>query len=200
VTRVHQTDFPAEQPEAQAAPRVPRAHGDQERPENPGLPPRQGPQAPERVTAPVTSNARVSVPATPDSKLQIDVLRLRVRREFLFVAAGFAERRRLIVVQARRRAPPRAEAGAGFTTTKKIGNAVIRNRARRRLREAARALLPVHGIGGTDYVFVARQETAAAPWPRLLDDMEKALVSLRHRLLPPDGAPQADASASSSRI
>ena len=199
MTRVHQTDFPAEQPEAQAAPRVPRAHGDQERPENPGLPPRQGPQAPERVSAPVTSNARVSVPATPDSKLQIDVLRLRVRREFLFVAAGFSERRRLIVVQARRRAPPRAEAGAGFTTTKKIGNAVIRNRARRRLREAARALLPVHGIGGADYVFVARQETAAAPWPRLLDDMEKALVSLRHRLLPPDGAPQADASASSSR-
>jgi len=200
VTRVHQTDFPAEQPEAQAAPRVPRAHGDQERPENPGLPPRQGPQAPERVSALVTSNARVSVPATPDSKLQIDVLRLRVRREFLFVAAGFAERRRLIVVQARRRTLPRAEAGAGFTTTKKIGNAVIRNRARRRLREAARALLPVHGIGGADYVFVARQETAAAPWPRLLDDMEKALVSLRHRLLPPDGAPQADASASSSRI
>ena len=200
MTRVHQTDFPAEQPEAQAAPRVPRAHGDQERPENPGLPPRQGPQAPERVSAPVTSNARVSVPATPDSKLQIDVLRLRVRREFLFVAAGFADRRRLIVVQARRRTLPRAEAGAGFTTTKKIGNAVIRNRARRRLREAARALLPVHGIGGADYVFVARQETAAAPWPRLLDDMEKALVSLRHRLLLPDGAPQADASASSSRI
>ena len=200
MTRVHQTDFPAEQPEAQAAPRVPRAHGDQERPENPGLPPRQGPQALERLSAPVTSGERISVPATPDSKLQIDVLRLRVRREFLFVAAGFAERRRLIVVQARQRAPTRAGAGAGFTTTKKIGNAVIRNRARRRLREAARALLPVHGISGADYVFVARQETAAAPWPRLLDDMEKALVSLRHRLLPPDGAPQADASASSSRI
>lgn len=115
------------------------------------------------------------------------------------MAEGFAERRRLIVVQARRRTPPRAEAGAGFTTTKKIGNAVIRNRARRRLREAARALLSVHGVGGADYVFVARQETAAAPWPRLLDDMEKALVSLRHRLLPPDGALQADASASSSR-
>lgn len=122
-----------------------------------------------------------------------------MRREFLFVAEGFAERRRLIVVQARRRSAPRPEAGAGFTTTKKIGNAVIRNRARRRLREAARTLLPVHGIGGADYVFVARQETATAPWPRLLDDMEKALVSLRRRLLPNDGALQADASASSSR-
>ena len=191
MTRVHQTDFPAEQPEAQAAPRVPRAHGDQERPENPGLPPRQGPQAPERVSAPVTSNARVSVPATPDSKLQIDVLRLRVRREFLFVAAGFAERRRLIVVQARRRTLPRAEAGAGFTTTKKVGNSVIRNRARRRLREAARALLPQLGVAGADYVFIARQETAMAPWPRLLDDMEMALISLRRRLLPAGDSPPA---------
>jgi ribonuclease P protein component len=127
------------------------------------------------------------------------VLRLRVRREFIFVAQGFGERRRLIVVQARRRNPPRPETGAGFTTTKKIGNAVIRNRARRRLREAAMALLPVHGVRGADYVFVARQETAAAPWPRLLDDMEKALVSLSRRLLLPDGALQADASASNSR-
>ena len=189
MTRVHQTDFPAEQPEAQAAPRVPRAHGDQEWPENSGSPPREGPQAAERV----------SVPASSDIAQQLEVLHLRVRREFLFVAGGFSERRRLIVVQARRRDPPRCEASAGFTTTKKIGNAVIRNRARRRLREAARSLLPVHGIGGADYVFVARQETATAPWPRLLDDMERALISLRRRLLTSDGAFQADASASSSR-
>jgi ribonuclease P protein component len=189
VTRVHKKDFPAEQPEAQAAPRVPFAHGHQERSEDSGLAPGQGPQAAQRLGSPSAS----------DTKPQVEVLRLRVRREFLFVAEGYAERRRLIVVQARRRNPPRAEAGAGFTTTKKIGNAVIRNRARRRLREAARALLPVLGVGGAGYVFVARQETAAAPWPRLLDDMEKALISLRRRLLPQDGAPQADASASSSR-
>jgi ribonuclease P protein component len=189
VTRVHQADFPAQQPEAQAAPWLPFAHGHQERPEDSGLSPRQGPQAAERVGPPGLS----------DDSQRLDVLRLRVRREFLFVAEGYAERRRLIVVQARRRNPPRAEAGAGFTTTKKIGNAVIRNRARRRLREAARALLPDLGVSGADYVFVARQETAAAAWPRLLDDMEKALISLRRRLLPSDGAPQADASASSSR-
>jgi ribonuclease P protein component len=192
VTRVHQTDFPAEQPEAQAAPRVPRAHGDQERPEDPGLASRQGPQAAERVTV---GDSRTTTHNTPP----LEVLRLKVRREFLFVAEGYAERRRLIVVQARRRNTPRPEAGAGFTTTKKIGNAVIRNRARRRLREAARSLLPGLGVGGADYVFVARQETAAAPWPRLLDDMEKALISLRQRLLPPASAPSANASAPSSR-
>jgi ribonuclease P protein component len=129
----------------------------------------------------------------------VEVERLRVRREFLFVAEGYSERKRLLVVQARRRNTPRPEAGAGFTTTKKVGNAVIRNRARRRLREAARSLLPGLGVGGADYVFVARQETAAAPWPRLLDDMEKALISLRQRLLPPASAPSANASAPSSR-
>jgi ribonuclease P protein component len=115
------------------------------------------------------------------------VERLRARREFLFVADGFAERRRFLVVQARRRPEPRPAAGAGFTATRKVGSAVIRNRSRRRLREAVRLLLPVLGRPGVDYVFVARQETATAPWARLLDDMETALISLRRRF-PGDGA------------
>lgn len=130
----------------------------------------------------------------------VEVERLRVRREFLFVAEGYAERRRILVVQARRRAQPRLTAGEGFTTTKKIGGSVVRNRARRRLREAARALLPGLGVAGADYVFIARQETATAPWPRLLDDMEKALISLRRRLLPAgDGGQPASAVTSIDR-
>jgi ribonuclease P protein component len=105
------------------------------------------------------------------------------------VASGYSDRRKLIVVQGRRRDPGRPIAGEGFTTTKKIGNSVVRNRARRRLREAARMLLPHLGVAGADYVFIARQDTAEAPWPRLLDDMEIALISLRRRLLPAgDGA------------
>jgi ribonuclease P protein component len=122
--------------------------------------------------------------------------RLRVRREFLYVAEGYAERRRLLVVQARRRNPARDLAGEGFTTTKKVGGSVVRNRARRRLREASRVLLPLLGIEGADYVFIARQETGTAPWPRLLDDMEMALISLRRRFLN-DGAPPPAASSSS---
>jgi ribonuclease P protein component len=66
----------------------------------------------------------------------------------------------------------------GFTATRKIGNAVARNRAKRRLREAARMLLPLHGEAGLDYVFIARGGTTARPWPRLLDDMKSALISL----------------------
>lgn len=74
----------------------------------------------------------------------------------------------------------RAGAGfrAGFTATKKIGNAVIRNRAKRRLREASRLLLAEYGVPGTDYVFIARRDTADCDWASLLDDMRSALIRL----------------------
>ena len=66
----------------------------------------------------------------------------------------------------------------GFTATKKIGGAVVRNRAKRRLREAARLLIPELGRPGCDYVLIARGGTTARPWPRLLDDVKSALISL----------------------
>ncbi|MEL7033568.1 MAG: ribonuclease P protein component [Pseudomonadota bacterium] len=104
------------------------------------------------------------------------VVRLKNRPQFLFVRGGHAERRKSLVVQARQRKRS-TTIGAGFTATKKIGNAVTRNRAKRRLREAARTLLPLHGQVGTDYVFIARMDTATIGWQRLLDDMESALIS-----------------------
>jgi ribonuclease P protein component len=55
---------------------------------------------------------------------------------------------------------------------------VVRNRAKRRLREAARILAPVHARPGCDYVFIARGGTVARPWTRLLDDMKSALIRL----------------------
>jgi len=131
--------------------------------------------------------------------LPILIERLRVRREFLYVAEGYAERRRLVVVQARRRTPPRTLLGLGFTATKKVGGSVVRNRARRRLREAARQLLPGLGVAGVDYVLVARQETGTAAWPRLLDDLEKALISLRRRFISGDAAPPAAGSTPTAR-
>jgi len=75
--------------------------------------------------------------------------------------------------------------GTGFTATRKVGGAVVRNRCKRRLREAARLLLPDHGRAGFDYVFIARQGTVARPWPRLLDDVKSALI----RLAAEDGVP-----------
>ena len=70
------------------------------------------------------------------------------------------------------------QARAGFTATRKIGGAVERNRAKRRLRHAAQALLPLHGQAGFDYVFIARGGTVSRPWRRLLDDVKSALISL----------------------
>ena len=104
------------------------------------------------------------------------VARLKTRPQFLFVRHGRSERRKSLVMQARQR-PDSPIIGVGFTATKKIGNAVVRNRAKRRLREAARQLLPLHGQVSTDYVFIARMDTATIGWQRLLDDMESALIS-----------------------
>jgi ribonuclease P protein component len=187
VTRVYQADFPAQQPEAQAAPRLPFAHGDQERPKGAATPPRQGPQETQRLNA-VSSqisgqNSGQNATRPSDrNPTPIAVERLSVRREFLYVADGTSERKKTLVVQARYRPQPRPAAGAGFTATKKVGGSVIRNRARRRLREAMRMVLPITGLAGVDYVFIARQDTPDCPWPRLLDDMESALLSLRRRI------------------
>jgi len=112
-----------------------------------------------------------------DTNTKTGVVRLKTRPQFLFVRAGISERRRSLVVQARRRGP-QPHIGEGFTATKKIGNAVTRNRAKRRLRAASQALLPRFGLANYDYVFIARMETATIGWQRLLDDMESALISL----------------------
>ena len=86
---------------------------------------------------------------------------------------------------------PDGPARAGFTATKKIGNAVTRNRAKRRLRAAARLLLPLHGRAGTDYVFIARAQTANRSWTAMLDDMKAALISLAQRERGSKGDPTA---------
>ena len=81
-------------------------------------------------------------------------------------------------MQMRRRDDGDAKIRVGLTATKKIGGAVVRNRAKRRLREAARLLIPQHGLPGCDYVLIARSGVTARPWPRLLDDVKSALISL----------------------
>jgi ribonuclease P protein component len=106
------------------------------------------------------------------------VERLRKRAQFLFVREGLRAGRTTMSVEARRRADAGA-IGVGFTTSRKVGNAVVRNRARRRLREAARKLLPDYGLAGVDYVIVARQAAPDAPWAALLDDLQNALIRLR---------------------
>lgn len=132
--------------------------------------------------APDMSDTKVSEPA---------VVRLTRRPQFLFARGGEVYRTRSLVVQARKR-PKKDKSihiGEGFTATKKIGNAVIRNRAKRRLRAASAKLLPLYGRAGVDYVFIARQHTPTLAWDQLLDDMEKALVSLASKLGESQGTP-----------
>jgi ribonuclease P protein component len=113
----------------------------------------------------------------------VQVQKLTKRAQFLFVRQGLRAGRGVVLVEARRRAES-GPIGLGLTASKKVGAAVIRNRARRRLREAARQLLPVHGLAGVDYVLVARQSTPDAEWGALLDDLKTALIRLRADLAP----------------
>jgi ribonuclease P protein component len=70
----------------------------------------------------------------------------------------------------------------GFTATKKLGIAVVRNRAKRRLKAAAARLLPLYGLAGNDYVLVARQETLSRPFEGLLADLASALQAAHRKL------------------
>ena len=106
------------------------------------------------------------------------IVRLKKRAEFLACAQASALARGAVLIQARPRADGEPLVRVGFTATKRIGGAVQRNRAKRRLREAARLLLPDFGRPGFDYVFIARGGAIARPWARLLDDMKSALIRL----------------------
>jgi len=85
-----------------------------------------------------------------------------------------------LVLQARRRLTAETEdervARFGFTATKGLGGAVVRNRARRRLKEAVRVAGPSHAMEGYDYVLIAREGTVQRRFTELIKDLERALV------------------------
>lgn len=112
----------------------------------------------------------------PDAPFPIE--RLKKRSEFLACAQAPSTAKGAVVVQARARDDEQPLVRAGFTATKRIGGAVERNRAKRRMREAARLLLPQFARPGVDYVFIARGGVTTRPWDRLLDDVKTALLRL----------------------
>lgn len=108
---------------------------------------------------------------------------LRNRAEFLAAARARRQATAGFLLQARARdaAEPFSGVRVGFTCSKKVGNAVIRNRAKRRLRALARAVLPLEGRAGWDYVLVGKPEaTVTRDFDALLADLRKALAQI-HR-------------------
>jgi ribonuclease P protein component len=109
---------------------------------------------------------------------------LRRRADFLRAAQARRQPTPGFLLQGRRRAA--AEPGGtairvGFTCSKKLGNAVTRNRAKRRLRALARAVIPAEGRAGWDYVLVGRPEaTVMRPFAALEAELRTALARL-HR-------------------
>lgn len=103
---------------------------------------------------------------------------MKKRADFLAAAKAQACARGAVLLQARPRDDAQDLVRVGFTATKRIGGAVVRNRAKRRMREAARLLLPDLARPGFDYVFIARGGTPTRDWRRLLDDVKSALISL----------------------
>ncbi|HMA49715.1 MAG TPA: ribonuclease P protein component [Magnetospirillaceae bacterium] len=75
----------------------------------------------------------------------------------------------------------------GFTCSKKVGNAVARNRAKRRLRAAAREVMPLEGVPLHDYVLIGRQETLRRPYSLLLQDLRTALKRVGVKAKPDSG-------------
>jgi ribonuclease P protein component len=101
--------------------------------------------------------------------------RLKRRAEFLRVAAsGRKAAVGGVVLQAMQRTDVQP-ARLGFTVTKKVGNAVIRNRTRRRLKEAARLLLNQRPVTGFDLVLIGRDSTRKRNFILLQGDIRRAL-------------------------
>ncbi len=100
--------------------------------------------------------------------------RLKTRAEFLRAQRGVRRTTPSLTLESC--ASPEAGAGlrVGFTATRKLGNAVVRNRAKRRLRAAAAAVLPLSGRPAHDYVLVARPGTLDRPFSSLVEDLAAA--------------------------
>ena len=117
--------------------------------------------------------------------------RLKRRAEFVRAAKGglHASGPGMAVQAYRRRAGdgPAGGGGAadcirvGFTTSKKVGNAVTRNRVRRRLREAAEQVLPAEGSPGHDYVLVGRAEAKDRDFADLMADLQASLARIARK-------------------
>jgi ribonuclease P protein component len=149
-----EADLSAEQSGARTPPRVPLAHGDAGRPQR---------------------DSRA-----PQSRSQeaVGLSILQVRRDFLAANGGKRSAMPGFVLQVRAREDGNPDMRVGFTVTKKIGNAVARNRMKRRLRALAREVLPANGVRGADHVLIGRNGGIERDYGVLRAELAKALAKV----------------------
>jgi ribonuclease P protein component len=190
-----EADISTEQPGAQAPPRISFPNEDRGRTACLGAPAGARPQKTERLNGAgrgmgragtitgiderMTTTAEATTPGSVGRTVST-IARLPKRRDFLRIAA--AKRRWAQPGLVLQTAPAPDEAclapdtiRVGFTATRKIGGAVVRNRARRRLRAAVRDVMTTQARGGLDYVLIARAGTAGRNYAALKDDLVTAL-------------------------
>lgn len=108
----------------------------------------------------------------------ISITTLRKRADFLALRRAKSASVPAFLMACRQNPKAGDDARIGLTVTKKLGNAVTRNRIRRRLRAVVREVFPDYGRAGTDYVLIARRAAESRNYQAILDDMKRALLSL----------------------
>lgn len=110
---------------------------------------------------------------------------MKTRKDFLAAARAEKWVGPVMLVQQRDREDKDPEVRVGFTASKKVGNAVARNRAKRRLRALCAELLPASAKDGCDYVWIAKRGTVNAPYWKLRRDGTRALRHLTGQSVDP---------------
>ena len=143
--------LPAEQSRPQAPARLPRAHGDSGRTQGAERPPRARPQETQRL------------------------ITLKKRSDFLAANSGRRANTPGFVLLVRDRQDGDPVIRVGFTVTRKIGKAAVRNRMKRRFRALAREVIPANGRPGSDHVMIGRSGGVERDFGQLRKDLEQAL-------------------------